>query len=61
MSKHHRLVDIDYEELLSETDKAYCFAIDNKEVWLPKSLAELDKDSKQVTIPYRIAYEKGLI
>jgi len=57
-----QLVDIDYEEFLHETPKGgKLFLIDGKEVWLQGSLIEVDIDAKTITLPRRIAYNKGLI
>lgn len=56
-----KLADIEYDELLGETDKAYQFSIGNESVWIPKSIAEVDEESSTVTVPYNFAYEKGLI
>jgi len=59
--KMPKLIDIEYELLITETEKAYMFLIDKKEVWIPKSIAELDIDTETVTIPEKFAFDKGLI
>jgi len=53
--------DIDYERIKHETDLAWLFVINGKDVWIPKSVGELDVDEKQVAVPYDWAYEEGLI
>lgn len=55
------LIDLPYDRLVHETEKAWLFNFGGKEVWLPKSLAELDPDEHVVIIPYNWAYDKGLI
>jgi hypothetical protein len=56
-----RLTDITYDDIAHETEKAWLFIIDGEEQWIPKSIAELDEDSKTVTIPERWAVDKGLV
>lgn len=58
-----KLADIEYDDWFeeSDTDKAHLFLIDGKEVWIPKSLAEVDKDSKTITVPEWWALKEGLI
>lgn len=53
------LVDVAIE-LRHETDRAYLVFDGDKEVWLPKSLAELNTDGT-VTIPEWLAHREGLI
>lgn len=59
--KPDKVIDISGVELLHETDKAYLFQIEDKEVWLPKSLIEYDSEDKVVTLPERVAKDKELI
>lgn len=57
-----RLVELDYDELLHQTEKAWLFLMeDNKEQWIPKSLGELDEDAKTVTVPEYWALKEELI
>lgn len=56
-----QLVDLDYESIEHETEKAVLFLINKKKVWIPKSVAEVDFRGRVVTIPYRWAYENELI
>jgi len=41
--------------------KAVYFSINDKKVWLPRSLIEIDIDSKTVTLPEQFAIDKGLV
>ena len=59
--KREKLVDIEGAELLHETDKAWLLGINGEEVWLPKSLVEYDVQDNVVTLPERVAMDKGLI
>jgi hypothetical protein len=54
------LVDIE-GELLHQTDDAYLFFDGDKEVWLPKSLADWDPDNQTMTIPVWKAEQVGLV
>ena len=58
-----KLADIDYDQIILDDDKykAVLFEIGGKEVWLPRSLIEIDLDSKQVTMPERLAIDKELV
>jgi hypothetical protein len=56
-----QLVDVDYEEIIHETEKATLFAIDGKDTWIPKSICEIDRDAKKVRVRYQYAYRVGLI
>lgn len=54
------LVDISgYVEF--QTEKAFKFFDGSVTVWLPKSQCEWDQDEKVMTMPERLALEKGLI
>lgn len=57
-----QLVEIDYEAQIHETPKGgKLFLIGGEEVWLPASAIEVDVDRKIITMPKKLAYEKGLI
>jgi hypothetical protein len=56
-----KITDIEYDYIRYETEKAYMFIINDERVWIPKSIAELDRDNNTVTVPYRFAFDKGLI
>jgi len=56
------MVTIDFDELVHQTDDAYKLAIDDRFVWLPKSVCQdLDEDDGTVEIPESMAIEKDLI
>lgn len=38
------LVEVEYDELLAETDRAKLFMIDDSEVWIPKSQITYDEE-----------------
>ena len=58
-----QLVEIDYEQHKEEadTDKAYLFVINGEDEWVPKSLCEIDSDSRQITVPRWFAKNNGFI
>lgn len=54
-------VTVDYDDMKTETAKAYLFQIDGSNIWLPKSqVIDLDLQQQYVTIPEWLASEKGL-
>jgi hypothetical protein len=59
MSK--KLTDIEYDKIVHETEKAYLISFGGKEVWLPKSMIEVDVDTMTVTMPERLAIEKEIV
>jgi N-acetylglucosamine-6-phosphate deacetylase len=54
------LIDIACE-IKVETDKAILINDGTKEVWLPKSQVEINREDKEVTMPEWLAKEKELI
>jgi uncharacterized protein YuzE len=60
MSKREKIVDIKYDEIMHETEAAYLFLFDDKEVWLPKSWIEVDEKDKVISIPQFRAEEKEI-
>lgn len=55
------LAEVEYEDIVSETQRGILFQIDGKRHWLPRSQIEVDTDAKQVTMPEWLAIEKGLV
>jgi hypothetical protein len=55
------LIDIEYDELKHETDMAYLVIIDGDEVWIPKSVCELDEDNQIIEVQEWFAEKEGLI
>ncbi len=57
------LADVGYDQIILDDDnyKAVLFAINGKEVWLARSLIEVDKDDKIVTMPEWLAIEKEIV
>lgn len=53
------MIDLDIDDILAETDKAWLVSIGGDEHWLPKSMCEIYND--QVTMPEWLAEKKGLI
>ncbi len=57
-------IDLKYDEIIAQTEKAILFRFDKKEVWLPKSVIEnheeLEDDGGEVSIQYWIVQERGL-
>jgi hypothetical protein len=58
--KRDKIIDLE-AELIHETDRAWLLGINGEEVWLPKSLVEYNEQDKVVTLPERIAIDKGLV
>lgn len=56
-----RLADVAFEEIKYETEKAILFVIDGREIWLPKSLCEVDRHDKVVSLPENLAIEKEIV
>lgn len=52
-------LDIVYDDLVYETDKAYLLRFDDKDVWIPKSQVQ-DIDDEYVTLPLWLIEEKEL-
>jgi len=56
-----QLEDVEYYEIIHETEKAILFDIDGKQVWLPRSMIEVNRDDKVVTMPHSFAVEKEIV
>lgn len=57
-------VDIVYDELITSTEKAMLYRIDNLKVWIPKSQilhSTYQSGSGTLTIPEWLAIEKELV
>jgi len=52
-------LDIVYDDLVYETDKAYLLRFDDRDVWIPKSQVQ-DIDDEYVTLPLWLIEEKEL-
>lgn len=52
---------IDYDELKTETNKAWLLDIEGEEIWFPKSQCDLDEESSCIEIPKWLAKAKGLL
>jgi hypothetical protein len=56
-----RVVDLKFSRIKHETEKAFLFVFGSKhEVWLPKSLCEVDLQDKVVTLPENIAVDREI-
>jgi hypothetical protein len=52
-------VEVAYDEVRHETDKAYLFVIDTEKIWIPKSqISHMNDDT--FVIPRWLAEENGL-
>ena len=58
-----KLTDVNYDEIKIDMVKykAILFIIDGRDVWLARSLIEVDKDNKTITMPEWVAIEKELV
>ena len=54
-------VEIEYDEIVEEREKAWKLWIGYDEVWLPKSQCYLDEKRGLVGMPHWLARKKGLI
>lgn len=57
----NEIIEIYFDELKKETDMAWLVKIDEDEVWLPKSVCELDEKDGVAEVPEWICFEKELI
>lgn len=48
-------------ELIHETAKAWLLDFGDNQVWIPKSVGELDEKQTTITLPERWAVDKGLV
>jgi len=55
-----KLVDVSYESIEMETEKAILFMVGGDEVWIPRSILELDEKKKVITIPEWFAKKEDL-
>lgn len=63
MANNYELVTVTYDRLVNEkeTDKAWCFLIGDKLVYMPKSQVEdIRETAKEVDIPRWLVEVKGL-
>lgn len=56
-----RIVDLEVDEWITDTEKAYLFVINGKRVWLPKSQIEFDEEDRIVSMPERMAIDRELV
>lgn len=67
LRKDEATVQIEFTQLIHETDAAYLFEIptyadEHSDHWIPKSqVAQLDREGKTVEILEWLAVEKGLV
>lgn len=60
MTKEQPVFDVNFDEIVNETEKAWCVLINDEEVWLPKSQVEMYEDDYVVVVPEWLMKEKGL-
>ena len=60
--KGAEIVDVRYDRIKIDDDrhKSVLFQFDEKEVWLPRSLIEVNTDDKTVTMPVWKAEQEGI-
>jgi len=54
-------VEVDFDELKAETPRAWLIRIDEDDIWIPKSVCDLDEQEGITEIPEWLAFEKELI
>jgi len=52
---------IDFDELIKETDLSWLLKIDGDQIWFPKSRCEIDEDDGTIEVPEWLAIEKELV
>lgn len=60
MRKSSKIIDVNYDDIIHETEAAYLFLFDEEEIWLPKSWIEVDTKAKVITLPEYRAVEKEI-
>jgi len=50
-----------FDEIIKETEAAWCLDVGDAKVWIPKSQGTIDEDENTIEIPEWLAYEKGLV
>jgi len=55
------LVEVEFDELLENREKAILIKVGSKKYWLPKSQIDFREWSSIVEVPEWLAKEKGLI
>ena len=61
MTKHVSHIDLAYETIIIERETAICLHVDGDNHWFPLAGIQMDRDAKLITIPFKMAYQKGLI
>lgn len=56
-----RIVDVEVDGSVRETEKAICVRLGKATIWLPKSQVEYDPKENVVTLPEWLAIEKELV
>ncbi|MEE8240113.1 MAG: hypothetical protein V3R16_02495 [Nitrospirales bacterium] len=59
-TRSEAVVEVDYDDELTETTGAVLFSINGNGIWIPKSQI-IDQDGGTITIPEWLAMEEGLI
>ena len=61
MAEETRFINVTYEEIVRETEKAILFKINDEEVWLPKSQIEVSEEGDNVVeVPEWLAEKNNL-
>jgi len=55
------LVEVEFDELMENREKAILIRIDDKQYWLPKSQIDFREWSMIVEVPEWLAMQEGLI
>ena len=55
------LIEIEFDQIIRQTDMAVLACIDDKEYWLPKSQIDFREWSNIIGIPEWLAIQKGLV
>lgn len=59
--KSKELVEVDIDDIIQETDKAYLIGTCNGSQWIPKSqIKDGDFDEGWIAIPFWLAEKKGI-
>lgn len=59
--KNQHIVELEVDDWIAETDKAYLVVINGVKVWLPKSQCEFDENDAIMSMPESLAIDRELI
>ena len=55
------MVEVEYDDLVHQTDRAWLLMIDGYETWFAKSMCDIDEEASTIEVPRWIAEEEDLL